>query len=396
MANTRAEIGDQTTLDGLVSRTLTEFTEDGVRTLAIPLGLYYTELKHITLPNVTTITKSQSFQYSGLLEILEESLPNLQAVPANCFNYCDNLTKLIFSNKTVSASNSAFMHDPKLDTVVFKSNTVLSTNDGKPFYDTAISKECGYIYVPDDLVDDYLNITKWSYYNVKGLSQYPITDFGSITDDWNDIIEAEKDGTFLSKYSIGDTKSIKFGDLPVLMEIVAFDKDLLSDNSGVAHITWLSKYPAFTRRYGPSVVNGWVQSEIRGYLRSQLALCQEDLLDAIKEVKKTYYCANPSSTQGTFTTFDTVFIPSAKELGLTGSFVETDGVIYSDKFTDNSSRKKFSGLDSTSTAAKYYTRSTTYSKSSSADSEVGVSESGAASSVSPTSSSYTIVFGFCT
>ena len=73
---------------------------------------------------------------------------------------------------------------------------------------------------------------------------------GTINDSWEDIIASVNDGTYKSKYKIGDTKSMDLGSEGVVeMQIAAFDADELADGSGTAAITWISKQLLMLRRW---------------------------------------------------------------------------------------------------------------------------------------------------
>lgn len=79
----------------------------------------------------------------------------------------------------------------------------------------------------------------------------------TITDTWDEIFAAEADGTYKTKYKIGDTKKISLGtEGTVAMQIVAFDTDDLADGSGTAPITWISEQLLKTsRRWNPNIVS---------------------------------------------------------------------------------------------------------------------------------------------
>ncbi len=65
----------------------------------------------------------------------------------------------------------------------------------------------------------------------------------TISDGWSKIVARCQDGTYLSKYNLGDTKIADFGIQGLcMMQIVAFDQDTLSDGSGKAPITWVSQH----------------------------------------------------------------------------------------------------------------------------------------------------------
>ena len=63
-----------------------------------------------------------------------------------------------------------------------------------------------------------------------------------IEDSWDTIFANEANGTYLSKYKIGNYKPLDLGAEGIVnMQIVAFDKDQKADGSGTAPISWLSK-----------------------------------------------------------------------------------------------------------------------------------------------------------
>lgn len=63
-----------------------------------------------------------------------------------------------------------------------------------------------------------------------------------ITDSWQDISAACSDGSYLTKYKLGQYKMLDLGSLGNMkMQIVAMDTDDLADGSGKAPITWMSQ-----------------------------------------------------------------------------------------------------------------------------------------------------------
>lgn len=89
----------------------------------------------------------------------------------------------------------------------------------------------------------------------------------TITDTWAEILAAVADGTYSTKYSVGDTKLLDLGTEGVVaMQIVGFDKDPLADGSGYAPISWISEQllgtshrmnPALVTNYKWASGNGW-------------------------------------------------------------------------------------------------------------------------------------------
>lgn len=153
---------------------------------------------------------------------------------------CDNLKTVIFNAAPLFNSN-VFYSCQSLSEVIFNFDDFISFSSGAS-WPTRLKSEFGRFYVKDDLVETYKSNSGWAGYYFEPLSHYPITEFGSITDSWEDIIAAENDGTYLTKYALGDTKSVVLNDSIIILQIVAFDTDDLSDGTGKAHITWMSKY----------------------------------------------------------------------------------------------------------------------------------------------------------
>lgn len=91
-----------------------------------------------------------------------------------------------------------------------------------------------------------------------------------ISDSWADIIASINDGTYSTKYKVGNYKPIDLGSSGVInMQIAAKDKDVLADGSGNAPITWIAKEllsgtfhgmnPALATNYDYSgVIDAWV------------------------------------------------------------------------------------------------------------------------------------------
>lgn len=80
-----------------------------------------------------------------------------------------------------------------------------------------------------------------------------------ITDTWEQIFAAIADGSYKTKYKIGNYKAIDLGtEGTINMQIAAKDKDTLADGSGAAPITWISKELLKTsHRMNPSLVTSY-------------------------------------------------------------------------------------------------------------------------------------------
>lgn len=92
------------------------------------------------------------------------------------FAYCNQLLTAEFSNVTY-VGMGAFGYCIRLSAVIIRSSQIprISMNSGGPFFNSSIASGTGYIYVPDDLVDDYKAAEGWSTYadQIKGISELP-------------------------------------------------------------------------------------------------------------------------------------------------------------------------------------------------------------------------------
>lgn len=80
-------------------------------------------------------------------------------------------------------------------------------NSYDAFANTPIAKGQAGIYVTDDLVSTYKAANNWKTYAhlIFPVSSYPRNSMATITDTWAQIIAAGEDGTYDSKYNVGDT-----------------------------------------------------------------------------------------------------------------------------------------------------------------------------------------------
>lgn len=344
--NTRETLGEQATLDGLVSRTLTELVEDGVTVLGPYVLNKFTSLTHVQLPNVTTVGE-RSVSSTGITQIGASDFPALTKI--NNFSFADNtnLETAEFNSITLIGQN-AFSGCSKLKHLIIRTATKCQLDSIKSFAGTPIVSEVGSIYVPETLVATYKSDNLWKNFFITSVDNYPSTNFGTIADSWTQILAAEADGTYLTKYSIGDTKSFEVDGVTHLMQIVAFDADDLADNSGKAHITWIEKTAGLQAMMNTTSTNanGWANSNCRTQTVADIyTAIDSELKGAIKEVKKTYF---DKTTGNTLSVNDSLWIPSYRELfGEVKYFnydMEDSGVIYT-AITDGTlgTIKKYNG-----------------------------------------------------
>lgn len=173
---------------------------------------------------------------------------------------------------------------------------------------------------------------KTATFNVS-VTEEPV-DVSEITDSWDTIIANIDNGTYATKYKIGNYKPIDLGTEGVInMQIVAKDGDELADGNSYAPLTFLAMKSLVTEKQ-------WTQ--ISSYINTDIkALIPANVRSVIKPVKK--YTVENNNTN--YLTTENMWIPSAKEVSAKsfGFSYETAGVEYDKIFTDNSSRRLSNG-----------------------------------------------------
>ena len=454
MANTADILGEQETLDGLVAHTLEDFEDDRIvkvrqnalrynnilisvnlpnakdigssafqyclnlETVIMPMVEYLQshvfsncyKLKTLNIPNIKGSTNMYMFQRCYSLNDLDLTnitslsssalnntglgtlvLPNVISIDANAVGGVR--TSTIDLSKKITITANVFNGAYSLVHLILRSDTLCSLSATSAFTNTPIANGLGWIYVPSGLVESYKTASNWSTYanQIVSLDEYPRALSGeTITDSWDEIFQAESDGSYKTKYSVGDTKYLVIGGTYVLMQIIAFDRDILSsDHTSTAKITWLAKSLSFQfpMNFEDVTEGGWADCECRKFLSDTIyEQIPENVRNKIVAVDKTYTATSSSSS--TATVSDKLWIPSAREM-FGGSSYENTGINYTDFFTDNSVRIKHNGL-STNSASYWWLRSVFGSAS-----FRYVSYNGSASA-SSASYDYGLALGFCT
>lgn len=154
----------------------------------------------------------------------------------------------------------------------------------------------------------------------------------------NALLKSVEKGDYASKYNLGDiiiTPVQSHGDIP--MQIVGFDVDALSDDSGYAPVTLVSTKSLALQYWSTTGTNagGYPLATVRTYLNETIApRFQSSIgIEHLAEVKKSSYgpanTVNPQRTdpRSTLWSNDLVWLPSAREWGRTDR--ENSGPIYS-------------------------------------------------------------------
>ena len=367
-ANTRDILGSQTTLDKLVAFELEDFVDDFVGAIGDDCLRYNTGLSSVV--------------FSGCTGLGQRCLAN-----------CSSLESVDIGGVTCTIASDAFYNSAHIRTIVLRGSTVAVLSNVNAFAMTKIPSGYGGIYVPDNLVSSYKTATNWSAFadSIYPISEYPRTDYSSISDTWEQIFEAEANGTYVNKYHVGDTKAVEVNGITMYMKIAAFDADVLSDNSGNAKITWICRNvfaSSKTMNNAATTSGGWASCSLRAWLANSILPTIPALVrNNIKEVEKTYYDYGSSQT---LTASDRIWIPSSREVCLTGAYLkETSGAQYTELFPNNISRTRFT-TDSRQ-QSYYWLRS-----ASDTSNFVAVGSNTGSPGTSNASYGSYVLFGFCT
>lgn len=169
-----------------------------------------------------------------------------------------------------------------------------------------------------------------------------------ITDTWDAIIANIDNGTYKSKYKIGNYKPLDLGAEGVInMQIAAFDKDELAYGGDKAPISFVSKEllktshrmnpPTVqledgTYQEGTGAIGGWGKCELRTYLKENISpLIPDTIKNRIAGVRKNSSQYDNSSS--VYITIDDLWIPSIFE-------VCNSPVYYKELFPDQASQAK--------------------------------------------------------
>lgn len=335
MANTRDTLGDQATVDGLVNRTLTSLEEDGVLSIGQYALYNNTALESVNLPSATTINQ---YAFGNCTALEEATLPKATSIAANAFNGCSNLEKVDCgaNSSATTITSGAFASCPKMNALIIRSSSMSTLSASGGLSGTAIQDGFGAVYVPTSLISTYKANSNWSPYMIADINNYPVTSFGDITDSWTEIKAAESNGTYLTKYSVGDTKAVYINGVGYMARIIGFDLDTAANSGDSAHITWMLKTllnDIHNMNSTKTTSGGWESSGMRSYLSTDI-LPNLDCKDYIVPVTKTYYDYGTTSTKSCT---DSVWIPSAREI-LGGSTYESSGCDYTAVFNSSNAR----------------------------------------------------------
>ena len=280
---------------------------------------------------------SYGLAYLTLLKSIKAPVVSVEQYAANNSNKVEYVE---FTNtQPVTIDTNSFQAKP-LKSLLLRSETLSILKSANAFINTAIAVGVGGIYVPSSLLSSYKTASNWSTYadNIYPFDAYPVANFETITDSWEQIIDSIDKGTYSTKYTVGATKKININNVDVYAQIVAFDRDVLDDGTTTVPITFIVKQFGWTAPMNSTNVTegGWADCKLRQDLNDEenngvILSIDSNIASRIKAVKKTYIATSDSSS--TDSVVDKLWIPSAREI-FGGSSYENDGIKYTDFFNN--------------------------------------------------------------
>lgn len=175
-----------------------------------------------------------------------------------------------------------------------------------------------------------------------------------ITDSWDTLFASLDDGTYATKYMVGNYKTIDLGtEGSGNVSIVAIDADEAA-GGGTAELSMVCTFCLNTTRSmnprptgnteGTGTFGGWDKTQMKAYLLNTIwPKIPQNIRDRIIPVKKytRIYRASDEMVVNNVETTETVYLLSGKEVFGSDSKYETLGQDYTGFFSDNESRKMY-------------------------------------------------------
>jgi hypothetical protein len=143
-----------------------------IRTIGAYAFYNCTNLALTKLPSELTSLGNYCF-YSCTKLSFSEIPSNVTILPLFCFNKCSGLTSVTILGNITEFEGQVFYQASNLERVVLSNITSVPVMGSNVFSNTKIAQKQGYIYVPDNLVEEIKVATKWSDYasQIKPISE---------------------------------------------------------------------------------------------------------------------------------------------------------------------------------------------------------------------------------
>ena len=128
----------------------------------------------LTSADFPVVTSISNYAFNGCSALTSADFPAVTSIGSSVFQNCSALTSADFPAVT-SIGSYAFRYCSALTSLTLSKNQVATLGSTSVFTGTPIASGTGYVYVPDDLVDQYKASTNWKTYanQILPISQKP-------------------------------------------------------------------------------------------------------------------------------------------------------------------------------------------------------------------------------
>lgn len=151
--NTTDILGDDATLNAILTGTITEYRDTGIETIAPYAFAYCPDLAVIDLPSVETIGLNA---FTGCTSLTRVRFPKCQAIQSGVFEACTAL-KIIDLPVAMRFDAVALKSTSSVTAILLRANQIVTMAGNAAFW-----PKNAYIYVPSALVETYKISTGWA------------------------------------------------------------------------------------------------------------------------------------------------------------------------------------------------------------------------------------------
>lgn len=161
--------GDYSVEDGLIKRTITEYTNGRITSIGQYAFYRNSTIKSISFPSVTTISQ---YAFGICANLANINFPSLKTLGSYCFQSCTNLKSVEFPSLT-KMNTAPFTGCSDLTRIILSGSTICELGSTNSLSGTPIASGTGYVYVPDELVESYNAESSWKNYvaQIKPISE---------------------------------------------------------------------------------------------------------------------------------------------------------------------------------------------------------------------------------
>lgn len=155
----------------VLERTVENYENENLEMIGSYAFALCNKLKSIQL---STCKQISQHCFNGCKELTVCDIPLAIEIGGYAFCNCVTMEKLEFPSAT-KLEAMAFLNCTKLNALILSKREIATLAAINAFNGTPIQKGTGYIYVPDDLVDQYKTATNWSNYasQIRAIEDYP-------------------------------------------------------------------------------------------------------------------------------------------------------------------------------------------------------------------------------